>query len=107
MDLGDKATIRAIQLNWDHIGAQRSGGMGGFGGMGGARQQQAQAEQLYQCYEVFVSDDNSNWTCIISKPVNKMELKHDYIELENPVQARYVKVVNVATYDGAKFSAEG
>ena len=33
-----------------------------------------------------------------------MELKHDYIELENPVQARYVKVVNVATYDGAKFS---
>ncbi len=106
VDLGDKATINAIQLNWDHIGAQRAGGRGGFGGgmMGGGRPQQAQAERLYQCYEVFVSDDNSNWTKIISKPQNKMELKHDYNELENPVQARYVKVVNVATYDNAKFS---
>lgn len=108
VDLGAKATINAIQLNWDHIGAARAGGgrggmMGGMG-MGGARPQQAQAEQLYQCYEVFVSDDNSNWTKIISKPENKLELKHDYNELETPVQARYVKVVNVATYDGAKFS---
>ena len=105
VDLGDKATINAIQLNWDHIGAQRAGGRGGFGGMmGGARPQQAQAERLYQCYEVFVSNDNSNWTKVISKPQNKMELKHDYNELEKPVQARYVKVVNVATYDDAKFS---
>ena len=106
VDLGDKATINAIQLNWDHIGAQRAGGRGGFGGgmMGGGRPQQPQAERLYQCYEVFVSDDNSNWTKIISKPQNKMELKHDYNELETPVQARYVKVVNVATYDNAKFS---
>ena len=104
VDLGAQASINAIQLNWDHIGAQRAGGggMGGFGGMGGARpQQQAQAEQLYQCYEVFVSNDNSNWTKVISKPQNKLELKHDYNELEN---ARYVKVVNVATYDNAKFS---
>ncbi|MBP5611833.1 MAG: hypothetical protein J6X20_03765, partial [Bacteroidales bacterium] len=38
------------------------------------------------------------------KPENKMELKHDYNELEKPVKARYVKVVNVATYDDAKFS---
>ena len=55
-------------------------------------------------YEVFVSDDNAKWTKIISKPENKLELKHDYNELEKPVSARYVKVVNVATYDGAKFS---
>jgi len=107
VDLGAQASINAIQLNWDHIGAQRAGGggMGGFGGMGGARpQQQAQAEQLYQCYEVFVSNDNSNWTKVISKPQNKLELKHDYNELEKAVNARYVKVVNVATYDNAKFS---
>ncbi len=106
VDLGAQASINAIQLNWDHIGAQRAGGMGGFGGgmMGGARPQQAQSEQLYQCYEVFVSNDNSNWTKVISKPQNKMELKHDYNELEKPVNARYVKVVNVSTYDNAKFS---
>ena len=107
VDLGAQASVNAIQINWDHIGAQRAGGgMGGFGGgmMGGARPQQAQAEQLYQCYEVFVSDDNSKWTKVISKPQNKLELKHDYNELEKPVNARYIKVVNVATYDNAKFS---
>ncbi|MCQ2083975.1 MAG: family 43 glycosylhydrolase [Bacteroidaceae bacterium] len=107
VDLGAEASINAIQLNWDHIGAARSGGMGGFGGgmgMGGRGNASARTEQLYQCYEVLVSSDNANWTSIISKPENKMELKHDYNELEQPVKARYVKVVNVATYDGAKFS---
>ncbi|MCR5715010.1 MAG: family 43 glycosylhydrolase [Bacteroidales bacterium] len=104
VDLGAQASINAIQLNWDHIGAARGGGMGGFGGMMGGGAARPQTEQLYQCYEVFVSDDNASWTKIISKPENKMELKHDYNELEHPVKARYVKVVNVATYDDAKFS---
>ena len=92
VDLGAQATINAIQLNWDHIGAARAGRMA------------AGQEQLYQCYEVFVSDDNANWQKVISKPQNRMELKHDYNELETPANARYVKVVNVSTYDGAKFS---
>lgn len=92
VDLGAQATINAIQLNWDHIGAARAGRMA------------AGQEQLYQCYEVFVSDDNANWQKVISKPQNRMELKHDYNELQTPANARYVKVVNVSTYDGAKFS---
>ena len=105
VDLGAQASINAIQLNWDHIGAARAGGMG-MGGFGGARPAAgaAPAKTKYQCYEVFVSDDNSNWTRIISKPENYYEMKHDYNELQTPVNARYVKVVNVSTYDGAKFS---
>ena len=99
VDLGAKASINAIQLNWDHIGAARAAA----GRQGGASAAPA-TEQLYQCYEVFVSDDNTNWRKIISKPQNKMELKHDYNELETPVTAQYVKVVNVSTYDDAKFS---
>ncbi len=103
VDLGAEASINAIQLNWDHIGAARAGGMGmGFGG--GRQGQTPRQEQLYQCYEVMVSADNANWQTIISKPQNKMELKHDYNEFAEPVKARYVKVVNVATYDNAKFS---
>lgn len=103
VDLGAQATINAIQLNWDHIGAARVARTAGAGGMGGATPAAQQAEQLYQCYEVFVSDDNANWAKIISKPENKQELKHDYNELQTPVKAQFVKVVNVATYDGAKF----
>lgn len=103
VDLGAEASINAIQLNWDHIGAARAGGMGmGFGG--GRQGQTPRQEQLYQCYEVMVSADNANWQTIISKTQNKMELKHDYNEFAEPVKARYVKVVNVATYDNAKFS---
>ncbi len=106
VDLGGQATINAIQLNWDHIGAARAGGAGGFGGMGGARPAAgaAPARTKYQCYEVFVSDDNANWKKVISKPENYYELKHDYNELQTPVKGRYVKVVNVSTYDNAKFS---
>ena len=100
VDFGAEATVHAIQLNWDHIGATRGGGMG----FGAPRQNAAQTERLYQCYEVFASSDNANWTRIISKPENRLELKHDYIELAEPVTARYIKVVNVATYDNAKFS---
>ncbi len=109
VDLGAQASINAIQLNWDHIGAQRAGGMGFGGGMGMGMGQRpaatAPAEKTkYQCYEVFVSDDNANWKKVISKPENYMELKHDYNEFLKPVKARYVKVVNVSTYDNAKFS---
>lgn len=105
VDLGGEASINAIQLNWDHIGAARGGGMGGFGGFGGARQSGAnRPEQLYQCYEVLVSTDGISWETVISKPKNNLELKHDYNEMSEPVNARYVKVVNIATYDNAKFS---
>ena len=103
VDLGASASINAIQLNWDHIGAARAGGMGGFG-MGGGRPATTASLNKYQCYEVFASADGENWQKIVSKPENYMELKHDYNELETPVNARYVKVVNVSTYDGAKFS---
>lgn len=98
VDLGAQATINAIQLNWDHIGAVRTAGGRG------AVAPQPQTKTKYQCYEVLVSNDNSTWTSIISKPENYMELKHDYNELATPVKARYVKVVNISTYDGAKFS---
>lgn len=103
VDLGDVASINAIQLNWDHIGAAPQMGMGMGMGMG-APMAAPGPDTRYQCYEVFVSNDNSTWTKIISKPENNLELKHDYNELASPVEARYVKVVNVATYDDAKFA---
>ncbi|MBO7640538.1 MAG: family 43 glycosylhydrolase [Bacteroidales bacterium] len=99
VDLGDIATIHAIQLNWDHIGAEMAP-MGGFG----APAAQPGPDTRYQCYEVAVSSNGTSWTTIISKPENNLELKHDYNEFEKPVNARYVKVTNVATYDRAKFS---
>jgi len=102
VDFGAPASVNAIQINWDHIGAARAAASGGFGG--GMRNTPAPAtDQLYQCYEVFASLDGENWTKVISKPENRMELKHDYNEFNKPFEARFIKVVNVKTYDDAKF----
>lgn len=98
VDLGDEATLKAIQLNWDHIGATQKAP-----GRQNGLAPEPQPEMTYQCYEVLTSADGQQWQTLISKPQNKEERKHDYIELREEVNARYVKVVNVSTYDGAKF----
>ena len=97
VDLGDLADIRAIQINWDHIGAETPA-RGGFGAP------PAPLPEHYQCFTVEVSKDKKTWVKVIDKPDNKLELRHDYTELATPQTARYVKVTNVATYDNAKFS---
>ena len=99
VDLGKVADIRAIQVNFDHIGAVQPQGRGGFGGFGVP---QANPEH-YQCYKVEVSADKVNWTTVADKPDNKQEFRHVYIELPAPMNARYVKVTNLGTYDDAKF----
>ena len=98
VDLGKVADIYAIQCNWDHIGAEMPA-RPGFGGP-------AQANpDHYQCFKVEVSPDGRDWATVIDKPDNKLDLHHDYTELREPVQARFVKVTNTAQcHDGAKFS---
>jgi hypothetical protein len=84
------------------FGGGMGGMMGGFGGMGGGRS--VGPDTRYQCYKVEVSTDGTNWTTVIDKPENNLELKHDYNEFEKPVKARYVKVTNIATYDNSLFA---
>jgi len=102
VDFGKVADIYAIQCNWDHIGAQMPARQG-FGAPG-AMAAPANPE-YYQCFKVEVSLDGNQWTTVIDKPANKLDLHHDYTQLAKPVQARYVKVTNTRQcHDGAKFS---
>ncbi len=103
VDLGGIASVNAIQINWDHIGAQQAARPAGGMGAPGAAPAAPGPDTRYQCYEVSVSPDGNFWTKVISKPENNLELKHDYNEFDTPVNARYVKVTNIATYDNAKF----
>ena len=96
VDLGQVADIRAIQVNFDHIGAA----MPQRGGFGFAPQP---TPEHYQCFTVEVSADKEHWTKVVDKPDNKQEFRHDYTQLAVPQQARYVKVTNLGTYDDAKF----
>jgi hypothetical protein len=103
VDLGKVADIRAIQCNFDHVGAEQPA-RGGFGGGFGPAPANP---EYYQCYTVEVSVDGNNWTCILDKSQNKYDFHHDYTQLDSPVQARYVKLVNARQcHDGAKFSVK-
>lgn len=96
MDLGAVSSIYAIQTNFDHIGAAPQPYAGGFG--------PAPHPDRYQCYIIEVSADGQTWTKIVDKSDNKLDLHHDYVELQSPVDARYVKITNVFTHDEANFS---
>jgi xylan 1,4-beta-xylosidase len=82
-DLGNIATVNAIQINYadqdvanDHLGKIN----------GGAQ---------YHQYKVYYSLDGKKWTILIDKSNNKKDVPHDYVELEKPVQAKYIRLENI------------
>jgi hypothetical protein len=97
IDLGKECEINAVQVNFDRHDATVEVGRG-FG--------PAPALSRYQSFIVEVSNDNTTWNKIIDKSNNTADIRHDYTELSEPVKARYVKVTNVFTHDGGKFSIQ-
>ena len=97
IDLGKESKIYALQTNFDRNGTTVQIGRG-FG--------PAPAIDRYQCYKIEISNDNTNWSVLVDKSNNNQDLRHDYIELAEPVKARYVKLTNVFTHDGGKFAVK-
>jgi hypothetical protein len=58
-------------------------------------------------YLVEVSDDGKTWKTLIDKKDNQRDAPHDYTQLSAPVMGRYVKLTNLHTPAGAKFSVSG
>lgn len=87
VELANKVTINAIQVNFADNEAKLNPG----------------SKNLQYCYRILASDDQKNWKVIIDKSNNIEDACHDYIELDKPVRARYIKVENVKVPDG-KFS---
>jgi predicted MPP superfamily phosphohydrolase len=52
------------------------------------------------------STDGKKWSVLIDKSKNKTDVPHDYIALEKPVQARYIKLENIHMPTG-KFAISG
>lgn len=97
VDLGNESKIYAIQTNFDRHGANVQIGRG-FGPAAGL--------ERYQSYKIEISNDNKNWTMLVDKSNNPQDLRHDYVELAEPVKARYVKLTNVFTHDEGKFAVK-
>ena len=57
-------------------------------------------------YKLYYSSDGKKWKMLADKSKNKTDVPHDYIELETPVKARYIKMENVHMPTG-KFAISG
>ncbi len=89
-DLGAVATIHAIQINYADQDAEFMG---------------KTLDKFHQ-YKIMVSNDGKKWSTLIDKSQNKTDVPHDYIELEKPAKARYVKLENITMPTG-KFALIG
>lgn len=71
--------IKAIQLNYyDHKSVQHN-----------------RANDLYYQYRIYSSDNGTDWTLAVDKSDNDKDVPHDYIELGETLDARYLKLENI------------
>lgn len=79
VDLQDVKTVKAVQLNfYDHKATQHN-----------------RAMDIYHQYRIYASNDGVQWTLVIDKGDSDRDCPHDYIELAEPLRARYLKYENV------------
>jgi len=84
VDLGEQATVRAVQINFAENNTQLFGRDG----------------ILAQQYLLEYSTDNKNWHKLADETSNNEDLTHQYHVIKNPVKARYLKVTNYRVPDG-------
>ncbi len=91
-DLGSISTVNAVQINYadQDVDSNRLGKWNG---------------QFHQ-YIIYYSTDGKKWTVLLDKSKNQTDVPHDYIELQKPVQARFIKLENIHMPTG-KFAISG
>lgn len=91
-DLGKVSTVNAIQINYadQDVADDRLG---------------KRTDQYHQ-YKLHYSLDGKKWKILVDKSANKTDVPHEYVELAEPVQARYIKLENIHMPTG-KFALSG
>ena len=91
-DVGNVSTVKAIQINYadQDVDSNRLG----------------KYNNQYHQYKLYSSIDGKKWTLLVDKSKNKKDVPHDYIELETPVEARYIRLENIHMPTG-KFAISG
>ena len=91
-DLGHTSTVRAVQINY----ADQDVDSSFLGKING----------IYHQYKLWQSTDGKTWKILVDKSHNKTDVPHDYIELQQPVETRYIKLENIHMPTG-KFAISG
>ena len=89
-DLGKLSTVNAIQINYADQDATFLG----------------KQTDIYHQYKLYASTDGKKWKIVADKSDNHTDVPHDYIQLEQPLQARFIKMENVHMPSG-KFAISG
>jgi xylan 1,4-beta-xylosidase len=89
-DLGKLSTVHAVQINYADQDAEFLG----------------KQTNIYHQYKLWYSTDGKKWNMIADKSENKTDIPHEYIEFENPIKARYLKLENIHMPTG-KFAISG
>jgi xylan 1,4-beta-xylosidase len=89
-DLGNVSTVNAVQVNYADQDAEFLG----------------KQTNIYHQYKLYYSVDGKNWNMLIDKSNNKTDVPHEYIELQKPVQAKFIKLENIHMPTG-KFAISG
>jgi hypothetical protein len=91
-DLGNESTVNAIQINYADQDVDSS-----FLG---------KSLGVFHQYKLYYSLDGKKWNVLKDKSNNKTDVPHDYVELEQPVEARFIKLENIHMPTG-KFAISG
>ncbi|ANE51044.1 family 43 glycosylhydrolase [Flavisolibacter tropicus] len=91
-DLGAVSRVNAVQINYADQDVD-SNRLGKF-------------NDQYHQYKLYYSVDGKKWNVLVDKSQNKKDVPHDYVELDKPVQARYIKLENIHMPTG-KFAISG
>ncbi|MEO8415666.1 MAG: family 43 glycosylhydrolase [Ginsengibacter sp.] len=89
-ELENVSTVNAVQINYADQDAEFLG----------------KQTNIYHQYKLYYSIDGKKWKILIDKSNNKTDVPHDYIELQSPVQAKYIKMENIHMPTG-KFAISG
>ncbi|MEY3404884.1 MAG: hypothetical protein RL161_314 [Bacteroidota bacterium] len=89
-DLGAVSTVHAIQINYADQDVTFLGKTIGE----------------YHQYKLYHSTDGKKWKILVDKSGNKKDVPHDYVELEQPVETRFIKMENIHLPSG-KFALSG
>lgn len=89
-NLGGVSTVYALQINYADQDANILG----------------KRTDIYHQYKIYYSLDGNKWKLLVDKSLNRTDVPHDYVELDEPVRARFIKLENHHMAAG-KFAISG
>jgi len=90
VDLGEISDVYSIQINFAEEGTRIFG----------------RQKDIYHRYTIECSNDKDNWKLLVDKSENMTDNTHEYIQLDEKVSCRYIRIKNVQV-PGGNFAISG